>query len=283
MGVPLVSCNCLVQVEKGSGDRSKGCQVHGIGLFSCGMQSHFQQLIGFLRALYVTLELSVVEGLKDFAFLRMRLSLEEFLEAKSQPLLKGSAVAREILGKDAGGLHEGGIIEKIKSLLWGIGALPACGTFLPWGSIKCNEHGMQEASLPMHVNPAAILILVVMLLIGPLWKVQFTVVTRRLVGSGACTANRWIQQARHCEGIVADKFCRQSAGILPRIEAVVGIRSCQVPGSVGGLLVGFGGEDQFDKVLDIPVALHELDRQPVKQLRMSGPLALISEVLQVAR
>mgnify|MGYP003868264125 CR=1 FL=1 len=81
MGVPLVSCNCLVQVEKGSGDRSKGRQVHGIGLFSCGMQSHFQQLIGFLRALYVTLELSVVEGLEDFAFLWMRLSLEEFLEA----------------------------------------------------------------------------------------------------------------------------------------------------------------------------------------------------------
>ena len=57
-----------MQIEESSGDRGEGREIHGVGFPSCRVEPNFQKCIRFLRALDVTLELSIVESLQEFVF-----------------------------------------------------------------------------------------------------------------------------------------------------------------------------------------------------------------------
>ncbi len=145
---------------------------------------------------------------------------------------------------------------------------------------------MEKGSFPEGVQAPAIQLLPVILyvLVGIAdGLVRIAPVTLRLVGLHAFAPDLPVQQAADRERAVAHELGIQAPARLAGKPPVVHARFRHGGPELGGLPVGFAFHDQPRQVLHVPAALHELDRQPVEQVRMAGPGTLVAQVVEYLR
>ena len=284
-GVPrwrLVTGNGFLKVEKGAGDCGGGRKIDKVDFVRHRSQSDGEELLRVVRRGFVACELFLVEVGEELGFLAGRRSVQEALEGGIESWLDRFFFLHQLGGQDTGGFDEGRVIELVERLQRGVAAFTSRGAFLACRGIECDEHGVKKGTLPVHVNTATVLIVVVVLLILSFGEVELCIVSVRLIGTCAGTTDLLVEQAGNGESVITNEFGRETTWILAGVEIVVRIFLHELRRDIGRLLVGLRGDDEFDEMLHVPTGLHELYRKPIEQCGMSGPLSLVAEVLQVA-
>ena len=87
---------------------------------------------------------------------------------------------------------------------------------------------MEKGALPPRVEPAAILTLPAVRLVGTGREIQVLPIAVRLIGLGAGTADFRFEQTRDGEGIVPHQFGFDAPPALAGQLAIVGIAAAQV-------------------------------------------------------
>ncbi len=138
---------------------------------------------------------------------------------------------------------------------------------------------MQEGPLPERVQPAAILVLAMVVLPFPHGEVEETPVSGRLIGLDRRPADPRRKQPADGQGVVADHFGIQAEAALPGEPGVRGIAPVEIRIAPRRLLIGPRHDHQFHHVLDVPAAIDQLDGQPIQQLGVRRQGALRAQVV----
>ena len=101
----------------------------------------------------------------------------------------GGGGAQDAGGKGAGGFDECRVIEQGEGLHRGVGTVPVGGAFITTGGVKGEQHWMEVSALPVHVDAAAPLVLVLMGLVFTSGEVQIRIIPRGLIRPGAEAAD----------------------------------------------------------------------------------------------
>ena len=112
------------------------------------------------------------------------------------------------------GLDEFGIIKQSQRLLGSVRNVSSTNAVFTTGGIEVCEHRVQKRALPMHINAAAILSVIVIGDIFAAGELNVGVVAVRLVGLAAWTADVRVEQAGDRQGVVAHEFRFQPTWIL---------------------------------------------------------------------
>ena len=106
--------------------------------------------------------------------------------------------------------------------------------------VEGGKHRVKEGSLPVHVEAATVLVLVVVLLILPLGEVELGVVSGRLIGARAGAAELGVEEPGNGEGGVADDFGREAETGATGEELITRVFFKAEGVGDGGLAVGVG-------------------------------------------
>ena len=91
-------------------------------------------------------------------------------------------------------------------------------------------------------------------------------------------AQTQVKFAGQTQDAVADHFCFHAFARKPPQVTIVGIAGRFLGGTGRGHSIGIAGDDQLVHMLHAPARFHELDRQPIEQLRMRWLFAVAAEI-----
>ena len=178
--------------------------------------------------------------------------------------LSVSGFGEGLHGQAPGGFDEFRIVQQHQSLKRRARAGPLGGAFLPARCVKHHQRRMEVLPLPVHIEPAAIEVVVGVGVVGASGKVEVVPVALRLVGPHAPTTHPTHEQSTGGQGRVADHFGIDAVPVLAGKQAVL-----RIP--VGGLLgydarsaVGNARHDLSQDVADVPALGLEFRGQPVE-------------------
>ena len=225
-----------------------------------------------------------VDRPQNLFFLVIRIALKHLLKGKPQTIFPSdTSLFHNPFGKHSRGFDKGRIVQQHQGRHRRIRPRPLRRAFLATRRIHRLHHRMQELALPVHVEAATPLPLIVVLLVGAGRKIQMAIVPRRLVGLHTGTTDLVHQQPTDRQRIVPHHLRRQAVARLPGKQLVVGITLQQFRRRHRRLPIGPARHQQPHHVLHIPAAVHEFNGQAIQQFGIGGRLALPAKVIQAAR
>ena len=142
---------------------------------------------------------------------RSRASSKIFCNRTSSAL---SPLFKILAANDPGGFDEAGIVQERQCLLGRVGDVAIGGAFFAAWGVEVGEHRVHEGPLPVHVEAAAELAVVGFGIVVAVGELDVDVITRRLIGVDAGAADIEGDETGDGEGVVADEFGFESAGVL---------------------------------------------------------------------
>ena len=181
-----------------------------------------------------------------------------------------------------------GVVQRHQSLKRGVGGAARYRTDLAVGRVEGSHVRRRRRALQIRVERAPVKFLAVILhkrlrrrRCAPIMA-DFAPQVAGRVGIHAWSAESRHQQAADSQRLIAHKLRRQPK-TRPARQQLIGRVGLQLPGGRGrALAIGSARHDQPHEALHIPTALDEINREPIEQLRVRGPIALQTKIGQRA-
>src|SRR5436190_212957 len=111
---------------------------------------------------------------------------------------------------------------------------------------------MQERALPVGIEAAPILALILVGVVVPIGELEIAVVSGGLIGKNARPPKVFVQQTRNGEGIVAHELSLEAPRRLARQESIIRIDVSQFRSLIRILPVSRRHDDQSNHMLHVP-------------------------------
>ena len=188
------------------------------------------------------------------------------------------------LAKGDGGFDVLRIVHHHQRLQRRVGIAPHHRAGFAGGGVKEGDVGWGRGALPEGVDAAAMhrlaaarqedlggegLLVTEMADLAPqvgLWRMH------------ARATHLLVEQPTDGECLVANDFSGQARARRTRKQGGTRVLLQALSRGHGGLTIGLGIEDEFEKMTLVPAAFHEFHREPVEQVGMRGPGTLVAEV-----
>ena len=195
----------------------------------------------------------------------------------------GAGLAQDARCDEASGLHVGGVVQHDQRLEGRVRSLPADGAGVAHGRVKGGQVGGRRGALPEGVERPAVQVLLRTL--GVADGVAAAVAHREpdalgLIRPDARSAHGLVQEPGHVQGLVPEDLRVEAEARAPGQQAVVRVDLELTGPDVGVLAVGAAEHQPLVHGLHVPAALHEGHGEPVQQLGVTRPLALVPEVVR---
>ena len=182
----------------------------------------------------------------------------------------------------AGGLHEHLVVEERERLERAVGDVAAGDARFAGRSVEGRRHRERGGALDERVERTAVAVFAFAGLPFDASVGAFAGHAGGLRRIDAGSAHLGGEQAGGAERAVADEFGVEAEAAAAGEQEVLAILFGELRRHDGRLLVRGAGDDQAMELLHRPAGLHELDGEPVEQLRVGRRLALVAEVLERA-